>query len=307
MNMVPFLKHHFNGSEGLFQTGVTHTQELPKTINMSYCSTQPLSGEKAVFYPYRKELVVNGQPVPTLTDILKHSYFPPMKSEDEIVQYRAQRSGRSEAEVAYDMFRMRRVRLACAQSMRDKLKAKWVRQPEGHWDPVERKYIDQTYIAARDFSSDGFHNHNFDPLVYYSPTYMFGEMLDLLIWRQERTTQEYQLVDVFTDQCLPRSRFPDVRGKCKPPLEHIEPCLYELHRVKMSILCCLLAPDQHVTDNPWDTGHTYYAAFAQFYRGADPNEVHHVCQGYKVDLDLGWTWLRYHYDNVVKPLRIEKC
>ena len=72
-------------------------------------ATHPRTDEILRWYPYKNEITVAGAQKPTLTDILPRC--PEQLSEAERVKYVSEKCGRSEDEIAAEIFRMRQLKL----------------------------------------------------------------------------------------------------------------------------------------------------------------------------------------------------
>lgn len=295
---VPFL-HYWKHVDG--KTGANFSQAIPRSVNGSVESIQPRTQEIVKWFPYRDEYLVNNKPVPSFMDVLHQHYFPKMLNDDERVAYIAEKTGRKPIDVAAEMFRMRRLRLAICQSLRDKLKGKWFRQPIMGWTSTEKTYMDQTLKVAQVFSLDFFSNQNHDPYVCYSPTYNFAECVDLILNKQLRTTQQYLLVEVVMHNSLPKSRLPGVKGKAMAPLEDTEPCVFEALRLKLEVMANVIKQETYVSDHPWDSGHSYQGAIVQMYRGLEPGEVLFQVELVELDKARGKRFLDHYRENHVAP------
>lgn len=287
---IPML-HYWKHVDG--KTGANFSQSIPRSVNGSIESIQPRTQELVRWFPYRNEYLVNNKQVPSFMDVLHTHYFPPTPTDDERVAYVAEKSGRKPIEIAAQMFQMRRLRLAICQSLRDKIKGKWVRQPIANWTPIEKNYLDTTLRAAQVFGADFYSNQNFDPYVCYSPTYGFAETVDMVFNKQIRTVQQYLLIEVVVHNTIPRSRLPGVKGVVKEPISHLEPCLYDAIKLKLEVMAEILRAEEYVTDNVFDTGHAYQGAIVHVYKGLEYGEVLHEIVLVQLDKEMGRKWLRH--------------
>lgn len=280
-------------------TGQTYAKALPRTVHGFYEQEQPHTCEIIRWYPYKLEMTVNGVRKPTVTQVLMEEYFPKMLSEDERIDYVHQKTGRTHEDLMMELFRMRRLRLALSQTLRDKLKGRWFRQVPGDWNRLEKLYLLHAYTAGQGFGMDFYNNNSFDPYLMYSPHFHIGDNVDAIFNKQYRTQLAYTLVEIVNHRTVPRARFPDVKGSCKEPIADVEPSLYELIRLKMSIMAVLAKQEQYVMDNPLDGNHMYRGVIVHFFRGSDPEEILHDYHPIELDLKLGLEWLMHYQKKFV--------
>ena len=295
---TPFLKWWKSGGDG--DRG-TFAKELPRTVHGYYEYHHPRTEDVCRWYPYRRDLLVNGLPRISFSQLLEEHYIPPMLSDEQRIQYVAAKSGRSDRDVAKELFRMRRLKMALAQSFRDKLKGHWVRQQAGDWSILERRYFETMLKAASMFGMDFYSNQSYDPYIIYSPYYQAGDCCDAILNKTVRTKQQYLFVEICVHNTVPKSRLPGVVGKCKTPLENFEPSIQDLIELKLSMCAYLARKDQYVTDHAFDPGHMYRGAILHLYRGSDLNEVCHEMTPLDLNIDLAEKVLRHYYDTYCAP------
>lgn len=258
------------------------------------------------WYPYKQEMTYNSNFVPTFRDVLYTHYFPRPLDDDQRVAYVAEKTGRSEVDVANEMFKMRRMRLLVGQSIRMKLMGKVMTPPQGmDYSAFEKKYYHASIEGARKLGLSWMFCHSFDPVCIYSPHYGFGDAVDCIFERNMRTSLQYTLTDVVVHKGIPRARLPSVKEDPKPPLQNIEPCLWEEYRLKFSVLANIVKQEQYVTDHFLDPGHVYQGMVLHAYpdhEGVVQLEPIMV----PVDMEYGKAFLQHYYENFVQPLRGEK-
>ena len=292
---IPFLRH-WKVHSG---PGGQYARDMPRTIHGCYEMNQPRSGESLKYYPYRGDLAVNNVPRMTVSQMLATHYFPAMLDDDRRVNYVAEKSGRSEDDVAQELFRMRRLRLGLCQSLRNKIKGQWFRMPVATWSATEKAYMNGMLLAAQIFGMDFYSNQSLDPYIIYSPYYMLGECVDAIFNKQNRSSLNYIMVEVAVHNSIPMARLPGVKGSCKEPIEDIEPCLFEFLRMKMSIAALFAKAECYVVDHQFDKGHHYNGAIVHLRKGADPTEVLQEVITVEFDLKRAKDLLDHYYTNHV--------
>jgi hypothetical protein len=295
MNFTRFWKNGGDGDRAAF------AKELPRTVHGYYEYHHPRTDDVCRYYPYRGDLIVNGSSRPTFTQMLENHYVPPMLNDEERVQYVAGKTGRSERDVAKELFRMRRLRAAVAQSFRDKLSGNWIRQPPGDWSVSERKYFETSLNAASMFGMDFFQTHSYDPYIIYSPYYQVGDCCDGILNKTIRTRQQYCFVEICLHHSVPRARLPGVIGKCKEPLQEFEPSVQDMIHMKLEMCAFLAKKDQYVTEHAYDPGHQYLGAIVHFFRGTDLDEILFEITPLELKLERAEKVLRHYYSTYVAP------
>jgi hypothetical protein len=296
---VPFI-HYWKHVDG--KTGTNFAQQIPRSVNGCLEAIQPRTQENIKWFPYRDEYYVNNKSVPSFRDVLHTHYFPPMPTDDERIAYIAEKTGRKPIDVAAEMFKMRRLRLGIAQSLRDKIKGKWFRSPLATWSTIEKNYLDSTLKVAQAFGADFYSNQNFDPYLVYSPTYNFAETVDMVFNKQFRTKQQYLLIEVVVHNTVPRSRLPNVKGTVREPISHLEPCLHAAIKLKLEVMAQILKEENYVTDHPYDTGHAYQGCIVHLHKGYEHGEVLFNLEPTELDKDMGRTWLAHYKEHHVDPI-----
>lgn len=294
-SFLRFWKTAGDGDAGLY------AKELPRTVHGYYESQHPSTDDICRYYPYRRDLLINGKPRPTFSHLLEDHYIPPMLSDEQRVSYVAAKSGRAEKEIARELFRMRRLKFALAQSFRDKLCGHWLRQTQGDWSVTERKYFETCVKAASMFGTDFYNCHHYDPFIMYSPYYQAGDCCDIVLNKTVRTKQQYLFVEICVHNTLPKARLPGVVGKCKPPLEDFEPSIQDLIELKLSMCALIAKQERYVTDHMYDTNHDYRGAIVHFFRSADLNDIEFDMVPLELKPGLAEATLRNYYDNYIAP------
>lgn len=278
---------------------------IPRHIHGYIEGTIPRTESLLRWFPYKQEMTVDHRVIPTFTDILYTHYFPRHLNDDERVKYAAIKSGRSELEVAEEIFLMRKIKLFSAQLLRNKLKNRPVRMPEGmNYSGIERNYTLGVSRLALEMGMSMYSTHSFDPILIYSPNFNMTECCDIIVTKQLRTSQQYLFGEIVVHRGISRCRFPHITEDAKDPIAHIEPCTYEAIKLKMTI-CALLAKQEHlVVDHVFDTNHQYNGMLIHLFpHPNDKDFIDHHVEHVQLDLDLGRTLLKHYLDNYVKPQR----
>ncbi|CUI14408.1 Hypothetical protein, putative [Bodo saltans] len=278
---------------------------IPRHIHGYIEGTNARTESQIRWFPYKKEMTVDGRLVPTFTDILYQYYFPPHLNDDEQVKYTALKTGRSELEVAEEIFLMRKIKLFCAQLLRNKLRNRPVRMPEGmDYSGIERRYTIGLSRVALELGMSMYSTHSFDPIMVYSPQYGLGECLDTIVTKQLRTSQQYLMVELVVHRGISRTRFSQISEDPKFPISHIEPCTYEAIKLKMAIGSLLAKEEHYVVDHMFDKGHRYGGMLIHLYpNSSDPEVIDHHIEHVEVDLDFARMFLKHYYDTYVAPQR----
>lgn len=250
-------------------------------------------------------MTVNGRLIPTFTDVLYEHYFPRHLNDDERVKYIALKTGRSELEVAEEVFLMRKIKLFCAQLLRNKLRNRPVRMPEGmDYSGIERKYTIGISRVALQLGMSMYSTHAFDPILLYSSHYGLGECLDTIVTKQLRTSNQYLMVEIVVHRGVSRTRFPQITEDAKFPLSHIEPCTYEAIKLKMAVGAVLAKEEFHVVDHMFDKGHRYGGMLIHLYpNSSDPEVIDHHIEHVEIDMDHAKMLLKHYFDTYVAPQR----
>lgn len=302
---IPFAKFWKGpsaGGDGL--EGQTH-RAIPRHIHGYFESYHPRTQQHIQYYPYKKEMSVDGVLVPTVMDIIYMYYFPRELTDDERIRYVSLKSNRTEEDVAEELFQMRRLKMFAAASLRNKVAGKPFRLPEGSdFSARERSYLIGSARAAQVFGTNFFTNHSYQPTILYSPNYGIGDCIDGLFEKSMRLSLQYVLIDVVTHRAVPRVRLPTVKGESRYPLESVEPCLYEALRLRLAILALIAQKEQYVVDHEMDTHHKYSASIVHLNPVLDsPTEIDASCYVEDLDLELGQKVLDHYYRNYVLPRR----
>lgn len=295
---IPFL-HYWKHVDG--KTGANFSQAIPRTVNGRIETIQPRTQAVVCWYPYRNEFTVNNKIVPSFRDVLYTHYFPPMPTDDQKIAYIAEKTGRKPIDIAAEMFRMRRLRLGLCQSLRDKIKGRWIRQPLSTFTSLEKVYLDTSLLVAQCFGVDFYSNQNFDPYVVFSNRYQFADSVDMIFNKQQRSSQQYLIIELVVHNTIPKSRMANVRGAVKEPIAHLEPCLYDEIKLKMEVMAQIIKEEGYVSDHAYDPGHSYQGCLIHMYKGVGPGEVLFNCEPVELDKDNGKRWLQHYHDHYVCP------
>ena len=300
-----FWKGPASGGDGA--EGVSH-RAIPRHIHGYYESHQPRTQQQIKYFPYKKEMTVDGVQVPTIMDIIYMYYFPRELTDDERIRYVSLKTERNEEDVAEELFQMRRLKLFAAQSLRNKVSGKPFRMPDGaDFSARERSYLLGSARAAQVFGINFFTNHSFQPTIIYSPNYNIGDCVDCIFEKCMRLSLQYVMVDVVTHKSIPRVRLPTVKGESRYPLEVVEPCLYEALRLRLAIIAILAKKEHYVVDHEFDTNHKYSGSIVHLSPVLDsPTEIDASCYVEDLDLELGQKVLDHYYRNYVLPRR-DQC
>lgn len=286
------------------QTGTTlSSQSIPRHIHGYLEGSNPRTESLVRWYPYKQQLTVNGAYVPTFHDVLYSHYFPREMNDDERVKYAALRSGRSELEVAEEMFLMRKIKLFTAQLLRNKLRSRPLRMPDGvEYSGIERRYTLGISKVAQAMGMSMYSTQSYEPLIMYSPYLKFGDCIDLVVTKQLRTSQQYLLCDIVVHKGIAKSRLPQVQENPAPPLDHLEPCLYEFIKLRLAVFSLIAKQEHYVVDHQYDTGHRYGGCLIHLFPSPlDPEIIDHEVQHIEVDLNLAQAWMKHYHDNYISP------
>eukprot|EP00796_Vickermania_ingenoplastis_P005421 gene5421-3906_t len=286
------------------QTGTTlSSQSIPRHIH-GYLEGQNARTESMLrWFPYKEQLTVNGSYVPTFRDVLYKYYFPRELNDDERVKYVAIKTGRSELEVAEEMFLMRKIKLFTAQLLRNKLRSRPLRMPDGvDYSGIERRYTLGISKVAQAMGMSMYSTQSYEPVIMYSPYLQFGDCVDLIATKQLRMSQQYLLCDIVVHKGISRSRLPCIRESPQPPLENVEPCLYEFIKLRLAVCSLVAKTEQYVVDHQYDTGHRYGGCLIHLFPSPlDPDVIDHEVEHIEFDLELASSWMKHYYDHYIKP------
>lgn len=278
---------------------------IPRHIH-GYIETTNARTESLIrWFPYKQEITVDHRVIPTFMDVLYTHYFPNHLNDDERVKYIALKSGRSELEVAEEIFLMRKIKIFCAQLLRNKLKNRPVRMPEGmNYSGIERRYTMGVSRVAMEMGMSMYSSHGFEPMLIYSPHFNMTESIDILVTKQLRTSNQYLFGEIVVHRGLPRTRLPQIVEDPKDPISHIEPCLYEAIRLKLTIAAILAKEEHLVVDHMFDCGHKYNGIIIHLFPNhSDPDFIDHTAEHVELDLDLGRNLLKHYHETYVAPQR----
>lgn len=275
-------------------------RKVPRNLHGYVEELHPRTDEVLRWYPYKNELTVDGKAKPTFMDILNTHYFPKPMDDAERCKYVAEKYGRDEEEVASEMFRMRRLKMGVAQSVRMKLKGRGFRQPTGVWEGIDRDYMIASAGAAQALGMAFYNNNSFEPTIIWSKHFQFGDCIDLMLNKPLRTSLQYCLGEVVVHRTIPRSRLPGIKGSCKYPLEDLEPCLYDALKLKLAVMAYIAKKEAYVVDTMVDGGHRYLGCIMHITQvpHCPEKSVVHELEAVDLDLDLAERWL-FHYNETV--------
>lgn len=285
------------------QTGTTLTsQSIPRHIHGYLEGTNPRTEGLLRWFPYKEQMTVNGSYVPTFRDVLHTHYFPWELCDDERVKYVAIKTGRSELEIADEIFRMRKIKLFTAQLLRNKLRSRPLRMPDGvDYSGIERRYTLGISKVAQAMGMSMYSTQSYEPLIVYDPYLRFGDCIDLIVTKQLRTSQQYLLCDVLVHRGISRSRLPQVQDTPKPPLENLEPCMYEYIKLRLGVFALIAKQEHYVVDHQYDSGHRYGGCMIHLFPSPlDPEIIDHEVQHIELDLSLAKSWMKHYYDHYVE-------
>ena len=303
MEHIPFLRFWTTLSGG--KKSMTY-QSMPRTLHGSLEAQQPRTDELLKWYPFKNELTVDGKIKPTFTDILHTYYWPKTLTDAERIAYVSEKSGKSEEELSMELYRMRRLKMGVAQSIRMKLRGRGFRQPEspdgGMWYGKERAYMMASGGAASSFGMSFYNNPTYEPFIVYSPMFQFGGCVDMVLNKPLRTSLQYCLVEVCLHNSIPKARLPGVVGQPKYPIHMLEPCEWEEIRLRLSVMAILLKKETYVVDHVIDGGHKYIGAIVHLYDTHDEDgAINWDIQALDLDLDLAEQWLLHYKETILGP------
>lgn len=255
------------------------------------------------WFPYKQQITVNGRYVPTFKDVLYTHYFPYDLSDDERVQYVSVKTNRTELEVAEEIFLMRKIKIFAAQILRNRLRSKPMRMPEGmDYSGMERRYSIGVSRVAQMMGTSMYGTETLEPCIMYSPMLNMGDCVDLIITKQLRTSLQYLLCDVVVHKSIPRSRLPHIRDNPRAPLEHLEPCMMEYIKLRLAVWALIAKQEQYVVDHEYDPGHRYGGCLIHLYPSPLDNQTidNHV-EHIEFDSDLAQKWIRHYHDHHIAP------
>ncbi|KAH9580100.1 hypothetical protein LSM04_008068 [Trypanosoma melophagium] len=281
------------------------SQSIPRHIHGYVEATNPRTESLVRWFPYKKEMTVDGRYVPTMADVIYTHYFPRELSDDERVKYISLKTGRSEVEVAEELFLMRKMKLFVAQLLRNKLRSRPLRMPQGvEYTGIERRYTLGISKVAQAMGMSMYSTKSYDPTIVYSPYYDIGDCVDCICTKQLRTSLQYLFCEIALHRGIARSRLTDVIGDPKEPLQHLEPCLYEFIKLRLAVLALISKQEHYVVDHQFDGGHRYGGCLIHLFPSPlDPELIEHEVEHIELDLDLAQRWLKHYYDNYVVPRR----
>ncbi|EPY29995.1 hypothetical protein AGDE_09665 [Angomonas deanei] len=214
------------------------SQSIPRHIHGYLEGSNPRTESHIRWFPYKEQMTVDGKYVPTFKDVLYSYYFPQELNDDERVKYASIKTGRSELEIAEEIFLMRKMKLFCAQLLRNKLRSRPLRMPEGvEYSGIERRYTLGVSKVAQAMGMSMYSTQTYEPLIVYSPNLNLGDCVDLVVTKQLRTAQQYLMCDVVVHKGIPRSRLTNVRSSPKEPLQDVEPCLFQYIKLRLAVMC----------------------------------------------------------------------
>lgn len=278
---------------------------IPRHIHGYIEQINPRTESLIRWFPYKQEMTVDGLAVPTFNDVLYTHYFPPQLNDDERVKYTSIKTGRSELEIAEEVFLMRKMKIFCAQLLRNKLKNRPVRLPEGlTYSGLERRYTLGISRVALDMGMSMYTNHSFDPYLLYSPHFGMGDCVDLIVQKQLRTSNQYLFCEVVTHKGVARCRLPQIKDEAKEPLSKLEPCLFDAIKLKLAVAAHLAKQEHYVIDHMFDSGHRYGGCLIHLFPNpVDPEIIDNHVEHIELDLDLAKDFLKHYYDTYVSPRR----
>lgn len=286
------------------QTGTSlSSQSIPRHIHGYIEGSNQRTEAMLRWFPYKQQMTVDGRYIPTFKDTLYTHYFPKELNDDERVKYVALKTGRAEVDIAEEVFLMRKMKLFTAQLLRNKLRSRPMRMPEGvDYSGIERRYTLGIAKVAQAMGMSMYSTQSYEPLVMYSPYLDMGDCVDLVVNKQLRTAQQYLLCDVVVHKGIPRSRMPHIRDSPNAPLEGIEPCLYQYIRLRLAVLCCIAKDEHYVVDHKFDGDHRYGGCLIHLFPNPlDPEVIDHEVEHIEVDNELARAWMKHYYDHFVAP------
>lgn len=286
------------------QTGTTlGSQSIPRHIHGYLEGSNARTESMLRWFPYKEQLTVNGVFTPTFRDVLYDHYFPRELSDDERVRYTAIKTGRTELEVAEEIFLMRKIKLFTAQLLRNKLRSRPLRMPDGvEYSGIERRYTLGISKVAQAMGMSMYSTQSYEPVIMYSPYHNFGDCIDLIVTKQLRTAQQYLLCDIVVHRGISRARLPNIERSPQPPLEDIEPCLYEYIKLRLGVFSLIAKQEHYVVDHQYDTGHRYGGCLIHLFPSPlDPETIDHEVQHIELDLERATQWMKHYYDHYVLP------
>lgn len=285
-------------------TGHTLTsQSIPRHIHGYLEGTNQRTEAQLKWFPYKQELTANGRYTPTFKDVLYTHYFPSELDDDRRVKYISIKTGRSEVDIAEEIFLMRKIKLFSAQLLRNKLRNRPLRMPEGvDYSGVERRYTVGISHVAQAMGMSMYSTQSYEPLIMYSPYLDFGDCVDLVVTKQLRTAQQYLLCDIVVHKRIPRARHPHIKENPKAPLSEIEPCMYQYIRLRLAVLSLIAKQEQYVVDHKFDGNHRYGGCLIHLFPSPlDPTEIDNEVEHIELDLELADRWMKHYYDHYVAP------
>ncbi|KAK7195377.1 hypothetical protein NESM_000464500 [Novymonas esmeraldas] len=287
-------------------TGATlSSQSIPRHIHGYLEGSNARTEGHIRWFPYKQEMTVDGRCVPTFKDVLYTHYFPKELNDDERVKYVSIKTGRSELEVAEEIFLMRKMKIFTAQLLRNKLRSRPLRMPQGvDYSGVERRYTLGITKVAQAMGMSMYSAGSYDPMIVYSPYLDMGDCIDLVATKQLRTSQQYLLCDVVVHRGIPRARLPHVKGEPKEPVANIEPCLFQFIKLRLAVLSIIAKQEHYVVDHQFDGNHRYGGCLIHLFPSPlDPEIIDHHVEHIELDLELAQTWMKHYYDHYIAPRR----
>ena len=174
------------------RTGNTlSSQSIPRHIHGYLEGSNARTESHIRWFPYKQEMTVDGRYVPTFKDVIYTHYFPKEFNDDERVKYVAIKTGRSELEVAEEIFLMRKMKLFTAQLLRNKLRSRPLRMPQGvDYSGIERRYTLGISKVAQAMGMSMYSTASYDPVIMHSPYLDICDGVDLIVTKQLRTSQQ---------------------------------------------------------------------------------------------------------------------
>ncbi|EPY39161.1 hypothetical protein AGDE_04768 [Angomonas deanei] len=195
------------------------------------------------------------------------------------------------------------MKLFCAQLLRNKLRSRPLRMPEGvEYSGIERRYTLGVSKVAQAMGMSMYSTQTYEPLIVYSPNLNLGDCVDLVVTKQLRTAQQYLMCDVVVHKGIPRSRLTNVRSSPKEPLQDVEPCLFQYIKLRLAVMCLVAKQEHYVVDHQFDGDHRYGGCLIHLFPSPlNPEMIDHEVEHIEVDLELASTWMKHYYDHYILP------
>ncbi|CAM40488.1 conserved hypothetical protein [Leishmania braziliensis MHOM/BR/75/M2904] len=288
------------------RTGTTlSSQSIPRHIHGYLEGSNARTESHIRWFPYKQEMTVEGRYVPTFKDVIYTHYFPKEFNDDERVKYISIKTSRSELEVADEIFLMRKMKLFTAQLLRNKLRNRPLRMPQGvDYSGIERRYTLGISKVAQAMGMSMYSTNSYDPVLMYSPYLDMGDCVDLILTKQLRTSLQYLFCEIAVHRGIHRARLPHVKGEPKEPLQQIEPCFYQFIKLRLAVLSLIAKQEQYVVDHYFDGNHRYGGCLIHLFPSPlEPDIIDHHVEHIELDLELAQTWMKHYYDHYIAPRR----